>query len=282
MIHSEQKETLPLVSVIIPTYNRYLFLLEAMDSVKNQSYNNMEIIIVDDGSTDNTNTIKSKSNIKINRIKHSGFPGHVRNIGALASSGKYIAFLDSDDLWKQEKLKKQIHFFLNNPEISICHTREIWQRKTKIVSQKSQKHKRSGFIFEDALKKCIIGPSTVMLKRELFFEIGMFDPKIEIAEDYELWLRICAKHKIGYIDEPLVIKQGGHEDQLSWKYKQIEIFRIKALLQNIESSTFTDNNLLLAKKELSRKCHIYSQGCYKRNKKKEGIYYSNLKKKYST
>ncbi len=271
----------PLISVIIPTFNRYELTKEAVASVLNQSYKSFEIILVDDGSNDNTEKLSKIPGIKYIKQKHTGFPGQARNMGVKASSGEYLAFLDSDDIYKEEKLLKQISFFKENSEILICHTREIWQRGDKIVSQVKQKHRREGDIFKDALVKCIIGPSTVMLEKRLFADIGMFNPDLEIAEDYELWLRICNKHKIGYIDEPLIVKRAGNWDQLSWKYKQIEIFRIKALLLNIKNRVFTDAHMLLAKEELIRKCRIYANGCIKRGKHKEAEQYLKIAESYS-
>lgn len=266
----------PLISVIIPVFNRYELALEAIQSVQNQTYEHTEIIIVDDGSTDNTGNISKLENIKYLKQEHTGFPGQVRNKGAIRSKGEFLAFLDSDDLFLKDKLEKQICFFNNNQHISICHTKEIWQRDNKIISQAKQKHKKEGDIFKDALVKCIIGPSTVLLRRELFFKYGMFDPDIEIAEDYEFWLRICSKNKIGYIDEPLIIKRAGNWNQLSWKYSQIEIFRIEALLLNIKNKTFAGKNLELAKKELSRKCRIYANGSIKRGKFEEAEKYLKI------
>jgi hypothetical protein len=148
------------------------------------------------------------------------------------------------------------------------------------VSQAGQRHKRSGDIFIDALKKCIIGPSTVMMRRELFEEFGGFREDLEIAEDYELWLRITAKYPVGYIDEPLVIKRGGHLDQLSEKYGQIEIFRIKALLLNLEAGTFRGDQRDLAARELARKCRVYANGCEKRGKSEEARHYREIAGRY--
>ena len=104
---------------------------------------------------------------------------------------------------------------------------------------------------------------------------------LEIAEDYELWLRITAKYPVGYIDEPLVIKRGGHPDQLSGKYGQIEIFRIKALLLNLEAGTFRDEQLELAARELARKCRVYANGCEKRGKSEEARHYREVAGRYA-
>lgn len=270
----------PFVSVIIPTYNRMDFLKSALASVESQTYKNFEIIIADDGSTDGTKDYLKTVHHQYIGLKHTGKPGYVRNMGFLSSRGEYIAFLDSDDLWKPEKLAAQVRFFMQNPDMFICHTREIWMRNGKIISQKKQKHKRSGFIFHDALIKCIIGPSTVMLKRELFKDSGMFHPGLEIAEDYELWLRITAKYPVGYIDESLVIKHGGHAAQLSGKYGHIEYFRIQALKHILEQDIFTRRQRHAALKEMIRKCRIYALGCFKRGKVLEAGIYRGFSEKY--
>jgi glycosyltransferase involved in cell wall biosynthesis len=274
-----------MLTIIIPTYNRLPFLKSAINSVFCQTYRRFQLIIADDGSTDGTgdnvqSLNNSDENLRYLRLPHCGMPGKVRNAGARLATGDFLAFLDSDDLWKPEKLARQIAFFEEHPDMMICHTREIWQRGEKIVSQAGQKHRRSGYIFADALKKCIIGPSTVMMRRELFEEFGGFREDLEIAEDYELWLRITAKYPVGYIDEPLVIKRGGHADQLSEKYGQIEVFRIKALLVNLETGIFAGEQRELAVRELVRKCRIYAQGCEKRGKVEEACWYREIVQRY--
>jgi glycosyltransferase involved in cell wall biosynthesis len=270
------------ITTIIPTYNRLPLLREAVLSVLNQRCPPLELVVVDDGSDDGTEAYcaaqlqEYPDRFRYLRLPHCGMPGRVRNAGARLASGEYLAFLDSDDLWEAEKLSRQVGFFEEHPEIRICHTREIWRRGERVVSQAGQKHRRSGYLFSDALEKCIIGPSTVMMRRELFEQFGGFREDLEIAEDYELWLRITARYQVGYIDEPLVIKRGGHEDQLSEKYGQIEIFRIRALQLNLEGETFRGEQRELAARELLRKCRIYARGCEKRGKHGEAGRYREI------
>jgi glycosyltransferase involved in cell wall biosynthesis len=251
-----------------------------LNSVGGQHYRRFRLVLVDDGSTDGTADLVGGFDgsfpLTYLPLPHSGMPGKVRNAGARLAAGRYLAFLDSDDLWKPEKLARQVTFFEEHPDMQICHTREIWRRGPRTVSQAGQKHRRRGYIFPDALKKCIIGPSTVMMRRELFEEFEGFREDLEIAEDYELWLRITARYPIGYIDEPLVIKQGGHRDQLSEKYGQIEVFRIRALLLNLEAGTFRGEQRELAVQELSRKCDIHARGCEKRGKEEEARRYREI------
>ena len=274
-----------LISVVIPSYNRLPLLQQAVESVWRQTCDQVELILVDDGSTDGTEEFgealaADKPNVHYLRLEHSGRPGQVRNAGAGLARGKYLAFLDSDDLWQPEKLARQLDFFEQHPEIRICHTREVWLRSGKEVSQAGQRHARSGHIFSDALRKCIIGPSTVMLERSLFEELGGFREDLEIAEDYELWLRLTARVPVGYIDNPLVIKRGGHADQLSEKYGQIEIFRIRALQDLVESGCFIGEHKRLARAELARKCRIYAAGCRKRGRNEEGSHYREITRMY--
>jgi glycosyltransferase involved in cell wall biosynthesis len=275
-----------MLTIIVPTYNRLPYLKNAINSVFHQVYRRFQLIVVDDGSTDGTedyvHSLNNQENLRYLRIPHCGMPGKVRNAGVRLTTGEYLAFLDSDDRWKPEKLARQITYFEEHPEIQICHSREVWQRGEKIVSQAGQKHKRSGKIFVDALKKCIIGPSTVMMRRELFEEFGGFREDLEIAEDYELWLRITARYPVGYIDEPLVIKRGGHADQLSEKYGQIEIFRIRALLLNLEEGFFEGEQRQLSTQELVRKCRIYAAGCEKRGKDEEARKYRMIARRYES
>jgi glycosyltransferase involved in cell wall biosynthesis len=266
----------PLVSVVIPTYNRLPLLKEAVASVEAQTLRNWELIIVDDGSGDRTEEFVRDKGYTFIRDAHTGFPGLLRNRGAHAATGTFLAFLDSDDLWKPEKCEKQIVFFDTYPHISLCHPCEIWLRNHTIISQKSQTHNRSGNIFKDSLKKCVIGPSTVMMRRECFFREGMFHEGLEIAEDYELWLRMTARLEVGYIDEPLVVKRGGHPDQLSQKYGHIEYFRIKALMIALKNNNFSKEQLAMMEKEFRRKCLIYAKGCLKRGKTDEYTYYFHL------
>jgi len=275
----------PLVSVIIPVYNRFEMAKEAVSSVLGQTFRNLELIIVDDGSTDMTPILatyfRDDVRVKYIRINHSGMPGFVRNKGVEIAKGKYLAFLDSDDLWVDSKLKKQVDFLEKNSAIKVVHTREAWIRNGKTISQAGFNHRRFGDIFSDALEKCIIGPSTVLIETNLYRELRGFRDDLEIAEDYELWLRLADSNSIGYIDEALITKRAGHVGQLSEKYGQIEIFRIRGLQKLVEQSFFNLKNQKNAELELAKKCRIYAAGCRKRNKIEEAEIHESLAAKYS-
>lgn len=218
------------ISVIIPTYNRAELVLQAVESVLAQTRPADEIIVVDDGSSDDTlqllSPLEDRGRVRLLSCQHSGMPGAVRNRGVEAAGGDYIAFLDSDDLWRPEKLAAQI---AHGPS-RLVHTRELWNRSGREISQKSQRHARSGNMFADALKKCIIGPSTVLLQRSLLEACGGFREDVQVAEDYELWLHLTAKCDVQYVDRPLVEKRAGHGGQLSERFGAIEYFRLRSLL----------------------------------------------------
>jgi glycosyltransferase involved in cell wall biosynthesis len=279
----------PCVSVIIPVYNRPALVKDAVSSVLFQSHPGLECILVDDGSEEppeETLELFSKDpRFRPLRIDHCGMPGAVRNRGVEAARCDLIAFLDSDDLWLPRKLEKQLEL-MESGQTVLIHSREIWLRGTKIVSQKSQRHRRRGDVFADALRKCMIGPSTVMMSRRIFREAGGFREDMEIAEDYEFWLRLTAIFPVEYTDEPLVVKRAGHGGQLSEKYGQIEIFRLRALQRLVEEGFFDrprempKERGVLAAAELSRKCAIYSAGCRARGREEEAERYEGLAEEY--
>ncbi len=278
-----------MVSVIIPTYNRKALLLQAAASVLMQTVHDMELIIVDDGSDDGSreagDSLLQDPRVRWLSIPHSGFPGAVRNIGVQAAQGEWIAFLDSDDLWLPRRLQLQLELAERQPGIRCIHGREIWLRGEQIVSQRTQRHGRSGDIFADAVKKCIIGPSTVLMRRGLFDSLGGFREDLEIAEDYELWLRLTAGEPVGYTETPAVLKRAGHGSlQLSEKYGQIEKFRIAALEKLTASRWFAryPGKQRLAEGELVRKCLIVAAGARKRGHEEEARYYDSLAHRFSS
>ena len=276
-----------MITAIIPTFNRPDQTLEAVKSVLEQSYRPLELIIGDDGSEDHTLSVlktyfcdeenKGGVSVRIMELDHSGFPGKVRNLCAAEASGELLAFLDSDDLWMPQKLERQYEtLHRGHPECLISHTREEWNRSGKIISQAGMDHKREGHLFTDALKKCIIGPSTVMITAGLYRESGGFRSDMEIAEDYEYWLRLTALHRVSYLDEEQTVKRAGHGEQLSEKYGQIEIFRIQGLRDLVDRNFFSGDNAGRAARELARKCTVYGRGCLKRGREEEGREYMDL------
>ena len=270
------------ISIIIPTYNRKSFLIHAIDSVLNQTYQNLELIIIDDGSSDKSmEYIKKKyPSIKIYKQLNKGVSS-ARNKGIKISSNNWMAFLDSDDRWHPKKLEKQINYLAKNPKYKICHTDEIWIRKGVRINQHKKHKKYGGLIFNKCLDLCRISPSSVIIHKDVFNKVGLFNEKLPVCEDYDLWLRITAKFPVLYLDEKLTIKYGGHLNQLSKKYWGMDRFRVMAIENLIRKNYLNKKNKIIAKKFLKEKSNIYLQGLKKRKKKKEIAYYENIIKKYA-
>ncbi len=227
----------PSISVIIPTYNRQGVILRAIESVLNQSYKNFDLWIIDDCSTDDTKKIvedyleKNNFICKINYIKNQENRGvsYSRNVGINNSTSMFVAFLDSDDQWTKNKLQIQVDYYLAHQDIKIIHCEEVWIRNGRRVNQMKKHQKSGGDIFLKCLPLCVIGSSTVMIERQVFSDVGLFKEDFPVCEDYDLWLRISAKYCVGFIEDALINKYGGHQDQLSLKYVAMDYYRILSL-----------------------------------------------------
>jgi glycosyltransferase involved in cell wall biosynthesis len=266
------------VSVIIPTYNRARKVARAVASVLYQTHTDYELIVVDDGSRDNTGETLSLFPSRIIRLVHDGNRGvsAARNTGITASGAPLIAFLDSDDYWLPEKLAVQVAFFKAHPKAMACQTQEIWIRKGLRVNPRKKHLKPSGRIFVPSLKLCLVSPSAVMVTRSLLDEVDLFDEAFPVCEDYDLWLRVSCKYPIHLLNKDLVIKEGGAPDQLSKSLMGMDRFRIKSLVKIIESGCLIARQRNAALRELRAKCEVYGKGCMKRGKKEEGEYYLQL------
>ena len=266
------------ISVVIPSYNRKEFLKRSIDSAINQTKKPFEIIVVDDGSTDGTETmIKSDYDfVKFIKQKNKGVSA-ARNIGIEVSIGEWICFLDSDDEWKKNKLEKQIIAMKSNPGYKFSHSNEIWIKNGIRINQKKKHKKYGGDIFDKCLDMCRISPSSVMIDKTVFDEVGNFNENLVVCEDYELWLRICDKYRVFFIDEPLIIKYGGHQGQLSYSIESIENHRIKAL-EYLILGNLNRKNKRHAIQMLLSKLNIYLKGLVKRRKNDEiAVYEEKIK-----
>jgi glycosyltransferase involved in cell wall biosynthesis len=268
-----------MVSVVITTYNRRSFLRAAVLSVLVQDYKDKEIIVVDDGSTDDS--LKELEGLPVQYIwKKNGGISSARNKGIEVARGDYTAFLDVDDLWKKRKLSTQMSM-MHEEGYEISYTDEIWIRDGKHLNQKSIHKKYSGFIFEKCLPLCIISPSSVLMKRSIFNDVGLFDEAMTVCEDYDMWLRITARYPVLFIEKPLIVKQGGHEDQLSKRYPAMDRFRIESIARILQSDLLNEAMRSAAISELEKKCRIYMLGAVKRGKTEEVKYYSDLIARYN-
>jgi glycosyltransferase involved in cell wall biosynthesis len=266
------------LSIIIPTYNRQHYLKKAIDSVIAQTYPHFELIVVDDGSDDGTADLIAAYSHDIVYIKQENKgPAAARNAGIKAARHEMLAFLDSDDCFAENKLAKQLAAMLTNPSFAISHTQEIWFRNGNILNQKTKHKKYGGNIFNQSLKLCAVSMSTVMMRKEVFNKYGLFDEDFRCCEDYEFWLRISSVHDFLLVDEPLTLKDGGREDQVSSIYRAgMDKYRINAIRKILASGCLNPYQARQAFAELSNKCRIYGNGCLKHGKKDEGKYYLGL------
>ena len=264
------------VSVIIPTYNREKFISECVQSVLAQTLPAREIIIVDDGSTDATynilrdlgfNSLSTKKTVLRYFFQQNRGVSSARNLGIKEARSEYIALLDSDDLWLKSKLDRQVSAFQNDTQSSrLCHTDEIWIRNGVRVNQHKKHKKHGGNVFQSCLKLCCISPSSAMMHRSVFEDFGFFDEDLPACEDYDFWLRYSAKEDVNFIDEPLIIKKGGHSDQLSGAHWGMDRFRIYSIEKILKEPDLKLVHKTEAIQEVILKLEILINGSQKREK----------------
>jgi glycosyltransferase involved in cell wall biosynthesis len=251
--------------VIIPTFNRAVLVREAIASVLAQNYAPLEVIVVDDGSQDETPAVVRDCGPQITYIQqpHAGVSA-ARNRGVAASHGELIAFLDSDDLWQPQKVTAQVALFSQQPQVQACYTDEIWIRHGVRVNPRQIHAKYAGWIFLQSLPRCIISPSSIMLRRTLWERLGGFDESLPACEDYDLWLRLTAVVPVALLPERLIIKRGGHADQLSSTTPVLDQYRIRAL-EKMLAAPLTVLQRQSVLQHLVQKCQIVAQGARKRH-----------------
>ena len=255
------------VSVIIPTYNRGEVVLRALRSVFAQDHAVDQVIVVDDGSTDDT----------IERVERN-FPGvelivqtnhgvsHARNRGIERARNEWLAFLDSDDEWLPGKITAQLAAIMSDGISRVCHSDEIWVRNGRRVNPMNKHRKYGGDIFLHCLPRCVMSPSSVVLHRSVVEELGGFDETLPVCEDYELWLRIACQTTVLYVPEKLLIKYGGHKDQLSRSSWGMDRYRIQALEKLLLSEVLSETQSQKAIAEMLRKIEIYVAGARRRQR----------------
>ena len=265
------------VSVIIPTFNRRDRVREAVASVLSQERADYELIVVDDGSTDGTDAALDPlaSRLRYVRQDNRGVSA-ARNAGAALALGAWLAFLDSDDVWLPNKLAVQLAHAAAHPNMRVCQTGEIWIRNGVRANPCAHHRKPDGDIFVASLQRCVVSPSAVMLRRDLFDAVGGFDERLPACEDYDLWLRIARTTPVDLIDQPVVIKYGGHADQLSRRYWGMDRFRVRALRKLLDDPTLDQSRRCAVQAVLAKKCAILAQGAAKRGRMDEANTYTRL------
>lgn len=268
-----------LISVIIPSYNRAWCLKRALDSVLSQTWSDLEVIVVDDGSLDNTRELVNNINdIRIRYIyQDKQGPAAARNRGLELARGNMAAFLDSDDCWLPEKLDVQTRFMAETG-FRISQTEEVWMRNRKKVNPMRRHAKPAGWIFEKSLHLCLVSPSCVMMDMDLARQGYDFDEAFPACEDYDLWLRISLKHPVGLVPRALTVRHGGRGDQLSSMFTGQDLFRIYSLLK-LEKNTALDHAQRKSLESvLIKKAGVYVRGCLKRGRQEEAARVKNLLK----
>jgi glycosyltransferase involved in cell wall biosynthesis len=278
-----------MISVIIPTFNRAEFLKEAVQSVLDQEYfrgldttRHFEIIVVDDGSTDNTKeVVHSLAKDILYIYRENRGVSAARNAGLQRARGDFIAFLDSDDLWKRAKIGVQMSLMNTVSRAMMCYTEEIWIRNGVFANPKKRHQKYSGWIFDKVLPLCLISLSSALFRREVFEKIGSFDENFPVCEDYDFGIRLAHRYPVYFLTRPLIVKRGGHEDQLSRRYWGMDRFRIGALEKAL-SMDLSSGQRELVLEEIVRKSRVLVNGFIKRGKTTDAEKYKKLMDKYTS
>lgn len=276
-----QNSEKPIVSIIIPVFNRAWCLEATLLSVRDQTFKNFEVIVVDDGSTDETSILLDRfPEVRVHRWEDNRGVSAARNQGIQMARGEWICFLDSDDRWVETKLQVQVDWIREHPECPACYTDEIWIRNGVRVNPKNKHRKYSGDIFRHCLPLCIISPSSIMMRASTLEAIGGFDVDLAACEDYDLWLRLASRYPVDFISEKLIIKTGGHADQLSHKYRGMDRFRVYALEKILKQDALSAQQRIWVVETLIEKCSILHMGYSNRGKPEEARIYEQAAEQF--
>lgn len=253
---------MPRVSIIIPVFDRIRPLERALESLQKQTFQDFEIIVVDDHSKEDIFSVTKKYGVQYLKTIGKGVSA-ARNTGIQSSSTELVAFLDSDDEWLPNKLELQVNYLSENLNGAIVHSNEIWIRNGQLVNQSSKHQKLGGRIFSQCTELCLIAPSSVLVRRSFLNTVGLFDESFPVCEDFDLWLRMTALVDIGFMSESLIVKHGGHKDQLSMQFHSMDLWRARALAKHLKNSNLSADEKFVLNKSLKKKCEILLKGFYK-------------------
>lgn len=274
------KPVAPLVSVIIPVFNRTIQPVRAVQSVLEQTFSDWELLLVDDGSDMETKRVllelQRPPRIRVLFSRSNRGVSAARNRGILSARGRLIALLDSDDTWHPQKLQQQLEQLERTPGSVICHTDEEWIRNSVPLHQKKIHAKPEGRIFLPSLPLCAVSPSSILLPRRLLLENGLFDEALPACEDYDMWLRLSSRFEFTLVRRPLVTKYGGHSDQLSRRYWGMDRFRIIALLKAEQLPGLSCAERTALRAMIARKGSILAKGCAKHGRSRQAELYRSL------
>ena len=276
-------QNLPRLSVVVPTFNRAHCLREALASIAGQSFRDFELIVVDDGSQDATQTVVERfPEVRYVCLEENSGVSRARNRGIAEARGEFVCFLDSDDLWKKDKLERQMAWMETHPACQVSYTDEIWIRNGVRVNPMKKHAKHSGDIFRHCLPRCIVSPSSVLMRTSLFEEVGDFDESLPACEDYDLWLRMALRYPFHFIEEKLIVKRGGHPDQLSRKHWGMDRFRVQALLKLLqqEEAALSSERRGWVLETLRKKCDVLIKGFLKRGNREQADRYRSILQPY--
>ena len=269
------------ISVIIPSYNRAHTLSRALDSVLGQTRPADQIIVVDDASSDGTKALLLRyPMVETQFLAHNQGVSAARNAGLRQARHEWIALLDSDDEWLPEKLQLQVDAIAHNPEINIFHTNEIWIRNGIRVNAMNKHAKPDGQVYQASLALCCVSPSSILMHRRVLKQCGVFDESLPACEDYDLWLRLFHRYPVRLIDQALLIKYGGHVDQLSQQYWGMDRFRVKALTKMLDAQLLNAEDDRLSRAMLLKKCQVLIEGARKRENTQRELKYIAIIEQY--
>ena len=259
----------PKISVVIPTYNREHYIEKAIDSVMAQTYQDFEVVLVDDGSEDNTREKIKKYGERVLYFyqENKGIPG-ARNTGIRNSRGDYIAFLDSDDYWRPEKLKRQMKLFNDHPDYglvaSCCASVEMdgsFRERNRLG--------KSGWVLNDIFKANFIRTSSAIIKKSCFEKVGLFDEQLQQCQEYDLWMRMAAEFPIGFINESLTVyvdnPKGISIDGLTGR-----LFRLIALEKEYLKEKVPEK---IYKRRMAKNYQVVGRHYLKRGNREQGLSY---------
>lgn len=271
---------MPTVGVVVPVRDRAAMVVEAVASVLAQTHRDFALVVVDDGSTDGSaDAVRdamtaAPAGSRVVRQDARGVAA-ARNEGAAVVDSAWLAFLDSDDLWLPEKLAVQMAWLEARPSYRIGQTGERWIDDGRHRNPRAW-HRKEEWLFPRCLDRCLVSPSAVVIRRDLWEALGGFDASYPVCEDYELWLRVALREPVGLVDEALVVKRGGHADQLSRSTWGLDRWRVAALVKLLGSGALGADERGAVLAVLRAKCAVLANGAARRGRVDEAERYWSI------